>query len=76
MSNYHVSGKNGNFRIQKEWAERVSLKDIRTQKEAISIAKWFSGNNWGWEVRIHRENWPIRDSDTLKPGNDPRNIKG
>ena len=76
MANYHVSGKAGDFKIQKEWWTRASAVNVPTQKEAIKFAKELSGNNWGWEVRIHRENWPIRDSDTVKPGNDPRNIPG
>ncbi len=40
-------------------------------------AKQFSSNNGGGEVRIHRPNGraKFRDSDTVKPGNDPKSVK-
>ena len=42
------------------------------QKEAEKLAKQYSANSGGGEVRIHRPDaGPIRDSDTVKPGNDP-----
>lgn len=76
MANYHVSWQKWNFKIQKEWWEKASKISISTQKEAIELAKKFSGNNWGWEVSIHSEKWPIRAKDTIEPWNDPREIKG
>lgn len=77
MANYHVTQKKGqkNWNVQKEGGQRASAK-AATQKEAEKIAKQFSKNNGGGEVRIHKPNGgPIRDSDTVKPGNDPRSIK-
>ncbi len=47
----------------------MALSD--TQKEAEKIAKQFSGNSGGGEVRIHGLDGKIRDSDTVPPGNDP-----
>ena len=72
MSNYHVSKDKdkGKWRVKKEGAERVSGY-ADTQKEAEKMAKGFSGNSGGGEVRIHGLNGKIRDSDTVKPGNDP-----
>ena len=49
---------------------------VDTQKQGELLAKQFSSNNGGGEVKIHRPNGgPIRDSDTVKPGNDPKSIK-
>jgi hypothetical protein len=72
MSNYHIS-KNKETRewqIKREGAERVS-GTADTQKEAEKIAKGFSANSGGGEVRIHGLDGKIRDSDTVYPGNDP-----
>ncbi len=76
MSNYHVSKDKGNgqWKVQKENAKRVS-DFANTQKEAEKIAKQLSGNSGGGEVRIHGLDGKIRDSDTVKPGNDPRSSK-
>lgn len=72
MSNYHVSKNkdNGKWKVQKEGGSKASGY-TDTQKEAERMAKQFSGNSGGGEVRIHGLNGKIRDSDTVKPGNDP-----
>jgi hypothetical protein len=73
MPNYHVTNRKNqdNWNVVKEGAKRVSAT-ANTQKEAEKIAKQISANNGGGEVRIHRPNGgPIRDSDTVAPGNDP-----
>ena len=77
MANYHVTQKAGQkgWNVQKEGSKKASAV-VPTQKQAEQTAKKFSSNNGGGEVRIHRTNaGPIRDSDTVKPGNDPRSIK-
>lgn len=77
MANYHVTQKKGqkDWNVQKEGGEKASAI-VNTQKDAEQLAKQFSSNNGGGEVRIHRQNGgPIRDTDTVKPGNDPRSIK-
>lgn len=73
MANYHVTNPKGSdvWKIIKAGADRASAT-AATQKEAEQIAKGFAGNSGGGEVRIHRPNGgPIRDSDTVSPGNDP-----
>lgn len=73
MSNYHVTNPKGSdvWKVVKEGADRASAT-AGTQKEAEKIAKEFSGNSGGGEVRIHKPNGgPIRDSDTVAPGHDP-----
>jgi hypothetical protein len=72
MANYHVSKdkEKNQWKVQKEGGEKAS-KYTDTQKEAEKIAKQYSGNNGGGEVRIHGLDGKIRDSDTVKPGNDP-----
>jgi hypothetical protein len=77
MANYHVTQKKGQdgWNVQKEGGDKASAI-VPTQREAEQLAKHFAGNNGGGEVRIHRPNGgPIRDSDTVKPGNDPRSSK-
>jgi hypothetical protein len=76
MANYHVSKDNekGKWRIQKEGGEKVS-EYASTQKEAEKRAKELSANSGGGEVRIHGLDGKIRDSDTVKPGNDPKSSK-
>lgn len=72
MSNYHVTKRKGSDRwsVVKEKSERASAT-ATTQQEAEHIAKVLAANSGGGEVRIHRPNGPIRDSDTVAPGNDP-----
>jgi len=77
MSNYHVTFNRDikKWKVLKAGSDRVSGY-YDTQAEAEANAKQFSSNQGGGEVRIHRrDNSQIRDSDTVKPGNDPRNIK-
>ena len=77
MASYHVTQKKGQegWNVQKEGGKKASAI-AGTQKQAEQLAKQFSSNNGGGEVRIHRPNGgPIRDSDTVKPGNDPQSIK-
>lgn len=71
MSNYHVmKNKEGDWFAKREKAERVAGY-YNTQAEAEKAAKEMSANSGGGEVRIHRPDGPIRDSDTVRPGNDP-----
>lgn len=77
MANYHVTQKKGqdDWNVQKEGGKKASAI-VNTQKQGEQLAKQFSSNNGGGEVKIHRPNGgPIRDSDTVKPGNDPGSIK-
>lgn len=72
MADYHVTKNKdaGMWRAKRAGAKRAGgLYD--TQAEAEKAAKGFSGNSGGGEVRIHRPTGPIRDSDTVAPGNDP-----
>ncbi len=73
MANYHVTNPKGSneWRVKRAGADRASAT-ARTQAEAEKIAKGLSANSGGGEVRIHKRNGgPIRDSDTVTPGNDP-----
>lgn len=72
MPNYHVTKNKdkGLWQYKKERADRATgFAD--TQKEAERLAKKIVSNQGGGEVRIHKPSGPIRDSDTVKPGNDP-----
>ena len=71
MSNYHVTKRAGStdWTVVKEGAERASAT-APTQAEAEKIAKQFSRNSGGGEVRIHGVDGRIRDSDTVAPGHE------
>jgi len=72
MSNYHVikDKESKEWYVKKENAKKASAR-VDTQLEAEEIAKSFCHNTGGGEVRIHKPNGQIRDSDTVAPGNDP-----
>ncbi len=72
MANYHVTKDKelGEWKAKREGAERVAGY-YDTQAEAEKAAKEFSANSGGGEVKIHSPKGPIRDSDTVAPGNDP-----
>lgn len=77
MSNYHLSHdkEKDKWKYQREWADRASWY-ADTKKEWEKEAKRLSANSWGWEVKIHdKDTGKIIDSDTVKPGNDPRSSK-
>ncbi len=76
MANYHISKNKAldKWGVRREGANRVS-EYFNTQKEAEKAAKEFASNNGGGEVRIHSIKGPIRDSDTVAPGNDPNESK-
>lgn len=74
MANYHVTQKKGqvDWNVKKAGADRASSIE-KTQAAAEKLAKQLSANSGGGEVRIHKPNaGPIRDSDTVKPGNESR----
>jgi len=71
MSNYHVTKNQiGGWDAKKEGSQRASV-NVNTQREAEKLAKQYSSNSGGGEVRVHGVDGKIRDSDTVKPGNDP-----
>jgi hypothetical protein len=71
MANYHVvKNPQGGWDAKKEGGQKASAH-LDTQKEAEQKAKELAGNSRGGEVRIHSVKGPIRDSDTVVPGNDP-----
>jgi Uncharacterized protein conserved in bacteria (DUF2188) len=73
MANYHVTNPKGSkvWKVVKAGSDQASAT-ANTQHEAEKLAKQFSANSGGGEVRIHKpDGGPIRDSDTVPPGNDP-----
>lgn len=70
MTNYHLVPNNGNWAVKKAGGKKASAI-ASTQAEAEKIAREFCKNAGGGEVRIHRKDGTIRDSDTVAPGNDP-----
>ena len=72
MANYHVTKPKGSedWKVLKENSDRAS-GTAPTQAEAEKMAKEFAKHSGGGEVRIHRPDGPIRDSDTVAPARDP-----
>lgn len=71
MSNYHVTKhKDGGWQYKKEGSDKAS-GIAKTQQSAEREAKGLAARSGGGEVRIHGRDGKIRDSDTVKPGNDP-----
>jgi hypothetical protein len=65
-----VPNPKGGWDVKKPGASKASAH-TRTQKEAEARAKDIVRNAGGGEVPIHGRDGKIRDSDTVKPGNDP-----
>lgn len=74
-NNRHVVKRDDGWAVVAPEAKRASAV-TGTQKEAIDRAKIIVGNAGGGEVSIHGADGKIRAADTVKPGNDPRDIKG
>jgi hypothetical protein len=60
----------GNWEVKKPGADRASAV-TDTQSGAIDRARQILTNDGGGELTIKGENGRIRDSDTVRPGNDP-----
>ena len=70
-NNRHVvPNPDGGWDVKAPHASRASSHHD-TQAEAENRAKDIVQNAGGGEVRIHRPDGRIRDSDTVVPGNDP-----
>lgn len=65
--NYHVVPHNDGWAVRREGAERVSSQHD-TQADAIRAGQNLAQNNQS-DLRIHRPNGQIRDSDSY--GSDP-----
>lgn len=72
MANYHVTRREGSdvWTVVREGSERASAT-ATTQSDAERLAKELAANSGGGEVRIHRPDGTIRDSDTVAPAKDP-----
>jgi len=71
----HVTrAKGGGWQAKRGGAKRASAV-APTQSGAEKAAKRISANSGGGEVRIHGRDGKIRDSDTVRPGRDPRSSK-
>lgn len=65
-----VPNPGGGWAVKKPGAGRASTI-TKTQGAAEKAAKGYVSREGGGEVRIHGRDGRIRDSDTVKPGNDP-----
>lgn len=67
----HVTpGKNGGWDVKAPGAKRASANEP-TQKAAEQRARNIVRNAGGGEVVTHGKDGQIRNSNTIKPGNDP-----
>ncbi|WP_084652909.1 DUF2188 domain-containing protein [Nocardioides insulae] len=65
-----VKNDQGGWDVRGEGAKRASAH-ADTQADAIARAREIVGNAGGGEVVIHGRDGQIRDSDTVRPGDDP-----
>lgn len=62
--------KTGRWKVVAPGAKRASAT-ASTQAQAEKRAKQIVANQGGGEVRVHRADGRVRDSDTVRPGRDP-----
>ncbi|WP_409029329.1 DUF2188 domain-containing protein [Gracilimonas sediminicola] len=78
MDNYHLSKKDGNWRLKKEGASRASKvfegsnKNEATRKSASTLRNRGSASS----LKIHKENGRIQEERTYPRKADPRKSKG
>lgn len=71
----HVTkASSGGWKVKRAGAKRASTVK-RTQKQAEAAAKRLMKKSGGGEVTIHNRKGLIRDSDTVRPGRDPRSSR-
>ncbi len=70
VTRHVVRQDDGRWAVKAPNAKKASSVS-QTQREAIAKARETVKNQGGGEVRIHGRDGRIRDSDTIKPGNDP-----
>lgn len=73
-SRHVVPNPGGGWKVVKPGGDRASAV-TKTQAQAEKRAKQIVANQGGGEVVVHRPGGKIRDSDTVKPGNDPRTTR-
>lgn len=70
-NNRHViPSPTGGWDVKRPGSDRASAH-VSTQQAAVDRARQIVHNAGGGEVRIHGRDGRIRDSDTVRPGNDP-----
>lgn len=65
-----VPNPKGGWDVKAPGAKRASSHH-ETQSQAEQRAKQIVSNKGGGEVRVHRPDGRMRDSDTVRPGRDP-----
>ena len=70
-----VYTENGHWATKKPKSKRASSIS-NTKKEAIGKARTQTKNHGNMEVKIHRKDGRITESNTYTRKKDPRNIKG
>ena len=70
VTRHVVRQDDGRWAVKAPNAKKASSVS-QTQREAIAKARETVKDKGGGEVRIHGRDGRIRDSDTIKPGNDP-----
>ncbi|HEX5555375.1 MAG TPA: DUF2188 domain-containing protein [Chitinophagaceae bacterium] len=76
MKNYHLVHKKGDWKLQKEHAERASISFGDLNKEAaIRQSAAFLGNRSG-SLKIHKLDGTIQEERTYPRSADPTKSKG
>ncbi len=77
MENYHLVHKDGNWKLEKQGAQRASISfDDATKQEAVKGSAEFLQHNAGGSLKIHKLNGVIQEERTYLRSADPRKSKG
>ena len=74
MENYHLTKKDGEWRLKKENAER-STKTFESKESAMDYSKDFMTNHGG-SLKIHKGNGLFQEERTYPRSSDPKKSKG
>jgi hypothetical protein len=70
-----VPTPDGGWDVKKPGSGRASAH-LETQAQAVDRARQILRNDGGDELRVHGRDGQIRNSDTIRSGNDPYPPKG
>lgn len=75
MDNYHLTKKDGEWKLTKEGNERAT-KTFETKEEAIKKSADYLKSNEGGSLKIHLEKGKIQEERTYPKSADPKKSKG
>lgn len=75
MDNYHLTKKDGDWKLTKEGNERPT-KTFETKEVAVKQSADYLKSNGGGSLKIHLEKGKIQEERTYPKSADPKKSKG